>query len=344
VTLTVTEKGYELEPEDLARPDDPRSAPAVVAHALARRRLIADPPPVVASLDNVLANGTVLRERVLEVAERLDPTLPAWIAGEVRFPCSVVDRMVPATTDADLDQIGRELGLIDLAAVTAEHHRSWTIADEAGLPPLSDVGVRVVGDIGPFEQRKLWLLNGAHSAFAYCGLLAGCETIAASADHPQVSRFVRHLVDDVLAVADLPREVGASAFAADALRRFRNPNLGHTCTQVGADGSRKLPQRLVPVVAARRKAGLPITRFAIVIAAWIAATAGLPVRGSALASVDDPAGDALRRAAAGGDLREVSGVALAGHGDPSFVVEVAATLERLVREGATVLVDQSSSS
>ena len=164
----------------------------------------------------------------------------------------------PATTPADLDEVARRLGLRDEAAVVAEHHRSWCITEVDGLPPWPTSGCEVVGDIDPYQRRKLWLLNGPHSALAYGGLLAGCETIAEAAAHPDVSPFVRRLVDDILEVAD--RAPGAApAFAEESLRRFRNPELGHTCRQVGADGSRKLPSGCCRVVAARASSACPPT-------------------------------------------------------------------------------------
>ena len=107
---------------------------------------------------------------------------------------------------------------------------------------------------------------------------------------------MRRLVDDTLEVAELPAGLQAAAFAGEALRRFANPALGHTCAQVGADGSSKLPQRLLPVVAARKERALDTERFAVVVAIWIAATAGLAVRGVDLPHLEDPIAAALRAA------------------------------------------------
>ena len=319
VTLTVTEKGYA-----------PDSAPAVVGEGLARRDRTA-PAPVVASLDNVLDNGGLLRRRVLEVADRTDPTLARWIADAVRFPDSVVDRMVPATTAADLDEVEQRLGLRDEAAVVAEHHCSWAITVVDGLPPLGDVGVQVVADVGPFQRRKLWLLNGPHSALAYAGLLSGCDTIAAASRHPLVRSFVDRLIEDVLPVADLPSDLDGRAYAADALHRFGNDALGHTCRQVGADGSQKLLQRVLPVVTARRQKGLPTERFAVVVAVWLAAATALPLGGVTLPTVEDPVAEDLCRIAAGGDLRALSAAGLGATADGAFADEVAGTLGRLMR-------------
>jgi fructuronate reductase len=342
VTLTITEKGYDIPPGDLERPDRPGSAPGLLALALARRRDAGTKPPVVVPLDNVADNGGLLRSRVTEIAARIGPDLAEWIDETVSFPSSVVDRMVPAPTEQDLADAASRLGLVDLGAVATERHRSWVLAaDEelAALSPLAEVGVEFVDDVEPYEQRKLWLLNGSHSALAYGGLLAGCATIAEAIGHDTVSRFARRLVDDVLGVSLIPDSLRPAEFAAEAFGRFRNPYLGHTCAQVAADGSRKLPQRFLPVVAARERAGLDTTRFATVAAIWIAAAAGLEVDGSRLPLVDDPEVARLR-AADRRDLDQVARVALRDTFDDCFLTTVAGALGRLVREGMGLLEDQ----
>ncbi len=241
VTLTITETGYEDRVDGPTAPGSPPDAAALIAQALARRRRERAAPPVFASLDNLLDNGGTLRSRVLRAAETVDPGLAAWIADEVRFPSSVVDRMVPAPTEGSRKDIADDLGLLDEAAVTTERHHSWVIRSVDGLDRLGEVGVELVDDIAPFERRKLWLLNGPHSAAAYGGLLAGCTTIAAAVTDPVVARFVGRLVEETLEVAALPSSLQPATFADQALRRFANPALGHTCAQVGADGSGKLP-------------------------------------------------------------------------------------------------------
>ena len=151
---------------------------------------------------------------------------------------------------------------------------------------------------------------------------------------PVVARFVRALVEQTLEVAALPPALQPAAFADDALRRFANPALGHTCVQVGADGSSKLPQRLLPVVAARRARSLDTTTFATVAAIWIAGVAGVEVRGVALPRLQDPIAEDLRAAARCGALGELSRRAL---GHTAFAAEVASMLQRLTTEGPRVL-------
>jgi len=338
VTMTITEKGYEVSPDEPEPSEAPTSAPMLIALALAHRRRAGLAPPVFASLDNLLENGRVLRARVVEAAERIDPSLADWIASEVAFPSSVVDRMVPAPTVQDQEDIGLRLGLVDRSAVSTERHRSWIIHHVDALAPLAEVGVELVDDVTPFERRKLWLLNGPHSAVAYGGLLAGCGTIAQAVGHAALVPFVRRVVDETLEVAELPAFLGPERFADEALGRFANPTLGHTCAQVGADGSSKLPQRLLPVAAARRAHGLGTHTFALVAAIWIAATAGLTVRGADLPVVEDPAAGGLRSAASqGASLSRLSDLALAGRADDAFVVDVAGALECLVDAGLAVL-------
>jgi fructuronate reductase len=331
VTLTITEKGYARTPTGTEEGD---SVPALIASALQHCRQTRQVPPVFASLDNLLDNGNILREGVLHAAESVDPALVDWIADRVQFPCSVVDRMVPAPTDRDRDEISARLGLIDEAVVAAERHRSWIIRSVDALEPLGDVGVELVDDVVPFERRKLWLLNGPHSAAAYGGVLAGYTTIADAVSNGRVASFVRLLVRDTLEVAAFPAALEPAAFAEQALRRFANPALGHTCVQVGTDGSTKLPQRLLPVAVARRQRGLPTERFAVVTAIWIAATAGIAVRGTRLAALADPTADALQQAGRRGTPQEVSHLAL---GDTPFASEVGDTLERLTTDGLSVL-------
>ena len=145
---------------------------------------------------------------------------------------------------------------------------------------------------------------------------------------------MRQLVDDTLEVAAFPARLNPVAFASEALRRFANPTLGHACAQVGADGSSKLPQRLLPVVAARREQALETRGFALVVAIWLAATAGVEVRGVRLPRLEDPRAGELRDAAScGSDLRQLSDLALGGHTDDAFIAEVASALEGLAREG-----------
>lgn len=344
VTLTVTEKGYEIPGGDMASPHAARSAPGVIARALALCRENDLHPPVIASLDNVMNNGNVLRDAVMSVAEPLDPALPQWINENVAFPNSVVDRMVPATTDSDRDSIAAVIGARDNGAVVAEHHRSWAIEITDGLPPFDLVGAEFVRDVADHQRRKLWLLNAPHSTIAYCGLLIGSEFIADAIGDPLVRRFTEALIEDILEVVDLPTELDATGFAAESMTRFANPWLGHRCVQVAADGSRKLAQRIHPVTQARLARGLAVDRMAMVTALWLAAVSRLPlpIRATGPATLTGPSAsarlprisDPLEDELMGVPASELAQRALGGLAEPAFIAGVEEKLELLLRDGS----------
>ena len=146
------------------------------------------------SLDNLPANGRVLRGRVLAFADALgSPSLVDWIAAHCSFPCSMVDRIVPRTTDADRDQISAALGLHDAWPVVAEPFIDWVLEDRfaAGRPEWP--GVRYVAtqeDVAAWERLKLRMVNGAHSALAYLGVMAGWATVDSAMAQPALHGFI----------------------------------------------------------------------------------------------------------------------------------------------------------
>lgn len=343
VTLTVTEHGYGLRPgtfdldegredvrHDLAAPSRPCTAPGVVLAGLARRRAAGLAPPVVASLDNLPHNGHRLAAAVRQLGAD-DPDLTRWIDQEARFPCSVVDRMVPAPMPVDRALVRSLTGLDDHAPVVAEPHRSWVIEAADGLPPLEDVGVEVVAEVDAHERRKLWLLNGPHTAAALAGVLSGHETIAQAIDDPAVADFARRVGEEALEVAALPGSLDGPGFLTAALERFRNPVLSHQCRQVAGDGSQKLPLRILPVVATRLARGLPTTTSALVVATWLAVLAA-GERGGA--PVQDPRHAAIARGADTAGKLAAGGM---GSLPPGFVAEVDVAVRRLQHEGWSAL-------
>ena len=179
VTLTVTESGYRAEPAsgrlDASDPEvaadllgrRPRSVPGLLVQALALRRAAGLAPPVLISCDNVTGNGRLLRQVCLDMAALQSDTLAAWIERHVQFPCSMVDRIVPATTEADRELAASLIGVEDAAPVTAEPFLQWVIEHFDGpRPHWEAAGAEFVHDVAPWEASKLRLLNGGHLALA----------------------------------------------------------------------------------------------------------------------------------------------------------------------------------
>ncbi|RAZ87274.1 mannitol dehydrogenase family protein [Mesorhizobium hawassense] len=292
VTLTITEKAYlraadgtldGAHPDivhDLANPRAPKTAHGFLAEALARRRAAGTPPFTVLCCDNLPANGATLHRLLIEFAALQDSRqggadLARHIADEVAFPSSMVDRIVPATTDADRARIAKQLGVEDAWPVMTEPFRQWVIEDRfpAGRPAWEKFGVTMVEDVRPFEDMKLRLLNGAHSGIAYLGLLSGHATVDRAFADPSIRQFVDRLWAE--AVPTLPRDAGLDtvAYTVELAARFSNTALAHRTAQIANDGSQKLPQRIVASALARLKAGLLPEHLSLVAAAWIAACA-----------------------------------------------------------------------
>jgi fructuronate reductase len=299
VTLTVTEKGYCRTPGgdlDTAQVGD-ASLYTLLTAALRRRHDAGLPGLTLLSCDNLSDNGGELARLMAAHLARYDPALLGWFERECACPSTMVDRIVPATTDADRAELAARIGVEDAAAVVTEPFSQWVIEDRfAGPRPAWEaVGAELVADVRPYETAKLRMLNGAHSALAYIGLARGHayvhEAIADSAIRPLIERLMREEAAPTIAVAP-SQDLGR--YAAALLDRFANPALRHRLIQIAADGSQKIPQRWLETLAANQLMG---RRPAILagIASWIAHLRG------ANGPVHDPRADVLAAAVRGPD-------------------------------------------
>lgn len=299
VSLTVTEKGYCRSPStgdldmahagiraDLAAPGTPSTVPGLLAEALRARRAAGVAPFTVLSCDNLPSNGRTVRRVVAQFAAARDEALAAFIESEVAFPETMVDRIVPATTDDDRAEIAALTGLEDAWPVITEPFSQWVIEDafSAGRPDFAAAGAQMVADVAPFETMKLRMLNGAHSALAYFGQLAGHETVSDAMGDPALARFVAALWDEVMPTLAMGRN-DLTGYCDALTARFLNPALRHRTAQIAMDGSQKVPQRLLATIADRRGQGLAHTALTRAVAAWIAYVA------QAGGKVDDPMAD-----------------------------------------------------
>ncbi len=358
VTLTITEKGYLGDPVTGALLDDdtvradvgavatgerPRTGLGLLVAGLGGRAAADAGPVTVLSCDNLVGNGHRLSGLVGEFVARLpDPLardLAAWIAASARFPSAMVDRIVPATTPVDRADARRLVGAADDAAVSAEAFTQWVIEDDfaGGRPAWERAGAELVADVGPHETAKLRVLNAAHSMIAYLGALAGHVTIAAAVADPPIRAAVEALHRDVLTTIAAPPGWDLRAYAASVLERFANSALGHRCDQVAADGSQKLPVRVVPTILATSAAGRPSAAATLVVAAWLRfVRSGRDDDGRPL-TVMDPARDALRAVPAsdvGRLLRAAAVVPPELAADDAWLADVAERLDDLSRHGA----------
>ena len=301
VTLTITEKGYKLDPAtgeliehdpqlaaDLASLNRPQTAPGYLVAALAKRKALGLPPFTAISCDNLPHNGRRLRNAVLALAHRHDAPLAEWIAEEGAFPETMVDRIVPATTAEDVAALAARLDVADQAMIKTEPFIQWVIEDRfCGPRPEFGAGVQLTAAVAPWEEAKLRLLNGAHSGIAYLGGLAGIEHVHEVLALPAARAFVEALWDEAQTTLSPPPELNIALYRRELMARFDNPTLRHRTRQIAMDGSQKLPQRLLAPIAARLATGKGIKALSLAVAAWLRWQAGQDDLGNAH-DVDDP--------------------------------------------------------
>ncbi|MFN3613492.1 MAG: mannitol dehydrogenase family protein [Rubrimonas sp.] len=358
VTLTVTEKGYCHIPatgrlnrehpgvvHDLAHPDAPVTAPGFLVAALARRRAAGLRPFTVLCCDNLPSNGHVVRGLTLELAAARDQGLADWIAAEGAFPCTMVDRIVPATRPEDTAALEAAAGWSDAAPVVHEPFRQWVIEDrfvDGARPDFAAVGARFTDDVAAFEHMKLRMLNGAHSSLAYLGHIAGVETIHGAVSDPVLAGFVRGFwAEEVIPTLATPPGADLPAYADALFDRFANPAIRHLTWQIAMDGSQKLPQRLMGTARDLLAANRPLPRLALAVAGWMAYVGGKDEAGRPI-DVRDPLAERLRALSAGKapaervanllTVREIFGDDLPA--DPRFASAVAEAAQALAAMGA----------
>ena len=308
VTATVTEKGYCLTSQgdldeanpairaDLGGANPPSTLVGWLVEGLAQRRAAGHGGLAAISCDNLPSNGERLGRAVAQFAQaRGDTDLARWIAGEVRFPSTMVDSITPATDDALRAEAAARLGLADAWPIQRERFVQWVVAGDLGADAAAFAGAGVIltGDVGAFERAKLRLLNGAHSTLAYVGLRLGYQSVSQAMGDPLLAGFIERMMRQDMAVSLAPIPgFDMEAYIDQILARFHNPAIVHKLAQIAWDGSQKLPIRLLAVLADALDAGRPIERLAVGVAAWM-----LFVRGQAAAGGDmvDPLAAQLTR-------------------------------------------------
>jgi fructuronate reductase len=303
VTITVTETAYRLggdgapdasDPivaEDIAalrEGRDPETVLGRLVAGLAARRDAGAPGLAVVPCDNIPDNGPFVRAGVLGLAAEADRGLAAWINVEVSFVSTSVDRITPRTTDADRRTAEELTGWADSSPVVTEPFSDWVLSGgfPAGRPQWETAGARFVEDIEPYERRKLWLLNGAHSLLAGLGLLRGHRTVAEAMTDAECRDAVSRFWDE--AVRHLPSSLDLDDYRRKLEDRFDNARIAHHLAQIAMEGSTKLGVRAAPVLRAERAAGRSGAASVLAIAAWI----GLQLRGTRIHDANQGALDA----------------------------------------------------
>jgi mannitol 2-dehydrogenase len=284
VSLTVTEGGYNLDDrtgefvaDDPAVADDlepgatPKTVFGLVTEALRRRRERGIVPFTVMSCDNLQGNGTLARTAFTSFARLRDEDLGDWMEREVRFPNGMVDRITPATTEEDIEEINDRFDVGDRWPVVCEPFIQWVLEDSftAGRPPYEQVGVQVVGDVEPYELMKLRLLNASHQAIAYFGYLCGYRFVHEAAQDPLFRDLLERYMDEEATptLAPVPG-VDLPEYKRTLIERFSNPAVRDTISRLCAESSDRIPKWLLPVVREQLAKGGEVRRSAAIVASW----------------------------------------------------------------------------
>ena len=362
ITLTITEKGYCHDiasgtlntdhpdiSHDLQNILEPRSAIGFLVASLQTRKQQGTCIPTIVCCDNLPANGDGLKRLVIEFANLLDQNLAEWIAATVSFPNTMIDRIVPASSEQDVKELYGTHGYLDTAVINTENFSQWIIEDRftSGRPAWEEVGVLLVTDVKPYEEAKLRLLNGCHSAIAYLGYLAGHKYVHQVMQQPESKKFIHYLMqEEIRPTVSPPSNLDLDQYCQQLLERFANPTLNHQTYQIAMDGSQKLPQRLLSVIHDQVIRQGKIDAISLVIAAWIRYACGVDEKGNTYA-VQDPFAEKLRTlfqkhglsaeklAAAFLDLKEIFGSPTDGNDEERALLKIKVSywLDRLISQG-----------
>jgi mannitol 2-dehydrogenase len=302
VSLTVTEGGYNFNAvtgefmadnpdvrHDLQPGARPRTTFGLITAALERRRGRGLPPFTIMSCDNIQGNGEAARRSFVAYARLRDPGLASYVAEEVRFPNSMVDRITPVTTDDDRAQVRERFGVDDGWPVVCEPFTQWALEDSfgAGRPPFEDVGVQVVPDVIPYELMKLRLLNASHQGLCYFAWLAGYRLVHDAAQDPLFARFLVAYMEKEATptLAEVPG-VDLREYQHQLIDRFSNAQVRDTVARLCAESSDRIPKWLLPVIRRNLETGGDILLATAIVASWARYDEGVDEQGQPIEVVD----------------------------------------------------------
>jgi mannitol 2-dehydrogenase len=355
VSLTITEGGYFIDEStgaftaehfdiqhDIQHPHQPKTSMGYLNAALDLRRSRGLAPFTVMSCDNLQGNGNVVKKVLLGLAELQSPMLRRWIADNVAFPNSMVDRITPATTDVDRTSIQEKFGVDDTWPVVAEPFIQWVIEDTFcnRRPAWERVGAQLVCDVMPYELMKMRLLNGSHLALGYLGAIIGYTYVHEVMQDPLFTKFIVAFMEEVTPVVPVIPGVSVGEYKKVLVERFLNPAIMDQVTRICSEGSAKMPKWVLPSILDLSHKDAPVELLSLVVASWIHyLKKGVNERGKSIEIIDARAIELRRLASESGTdprpmlaVQSIFGQSLPAA--PTFVQNVAMALRMLDTQGA----------
>ena len=235
-------------------------------------------------------NGDALARAVAETARRwsLPDAFLRWLDEACLFTNTLVDRIVTGYPKDEVTELSAQLGYQDDLLVTGEIFHSWVIESRRPLDgelPFAAAGLDVTwtADMTPYRERKVRILNGAHTMTVLAAYLAGKETVRECMDDPLIRSYMQHGIEqEILPTLSLPR-ADLEAFARSVTERFSNPFIKHYLLSISLNSVSKYKARILgTVLDYQRKQGRLPARLTFALAALFAFYRGRELRDGAL--------------------------------------------------------------
>lgn len=284
VSLTITEGGYNFNPNtgefnfknpdiqhDLSYLDEPKTVYGYLMAALRKRHANGLPPFTILSCDNIQHNGDMLRKMLLAFSKKQDIKIANWIAKEVGFPNTMVDRITPVTTPEDTSYLKNTHQITDEWCVVCEPFIQWVVEDNFsnGRPPLEKLGVLFVPDVTPYEKMKIRLLNAGHSVLGIPGAIHGHPTIDVCMEDAVFAKFMRQFMDmEVTPILGKIEGVDIEKYKDSLEKRFANANIKDSVSRICSESAAKLPKFLIPTLRENLENDGSIKYTTFILAAW----------------------------------------------------------------------------
>lgn len=284
ITLTITEGGYNIEKatgefmlddeairHDLSHPQAPKTVFGFVAEGLRRRRDTGGGPITILSCDNLQHNGKTTKKAFTSFIDAQDKELSAWVADNVTFPDSMVDRITPATRPDDVARLNEMNGTSDEVPVYCEDFIQWVIEDNfiAGRPSWEKVGVEFTNDVTAYENMKLSLLNASHTLLSYPAFLGGYRKVDEAMGDERIQRLVRTFMDaDMTPYVPAPDHTDLDLYKQTLIERFGNHSVSDQVARLCYDGISKFPVYIMPNLIKMIRDKADLTRMAYLFAAY----------------------------------------------------------------------------
>ena len=266
IISNTTEAGIVFDPACKADDAPPAAFPAKLTQFLHKRWELGGKGFIILSCELIDHNGDELKRCVGEYIRlwSLEPDFAAWVEKENVFCSTLVDRIVTGGAKAEAPALCEKWGYEDKLIDTGEVFAAWVIEgpqsikdelpfEKAGLP------IQVVDDVSPYKQRKVRILNGAHTSMVLGAYLAGKQIVRECMEDDVIRGFLnKALFSEIIPTLDLPKD-DLDAFASAVVDRFNNPYIDHRLTDIALNSTAKWKARVMPslVEYAKREGKLP---------------------------------------------------------------------------------------